>query len=61
MFLLSSMANSYQNQLGQDTTPPIIKDIELAFNPDHYQFEISATVEDDLVAKATILCADRPK
>ena len=26
-----------------------------------WKFECSATVEDDLVAKATILCADRPK
>ena len=26
-----------------------------------WKFEWSATVEDDLVAKATILCADRPK
>jgi len=26
-----------------------------------WKFECSATVETDLVAKATILCADRPK
>ena len=26
-----------------------------------WKFECSATVDDDLVAKATILCADRPK
>jgi 3-hydroxyacyl-[acyl-carrier-protein] dehydratase len=26
-----------------------------------WKFDCSATVEDDLVAKATILCADRPK
>ena len=26
-----------------------------------WKFDCSATVEEDLVAKATILCADRPK